>query len=96
MRLLEKDVKRLESNYPDAARFLRAAELREEHFTLLCRRSNRGELNAWERDRLGELNNVPAVQEPDHLRFLERAGMPLTIEETPGLHYDCYNQALSG
>jgi len=70
--ILLKDQADLEDLYPDAARHLRAAELRAECHSLAFRGETRTE---WMTNRLKELlRNAPACKEPWFVEKLEKAG----------------------
>jgi hypothetical protein len=69
--MLEKDKIDFIEKFPSAENFLRAAELRQECFTLFKQRKNRIRPTPYEKKRLKELFECPACQEEWFLKILQ-------------------------
>ena len=70
-RMLTRDIEILEKDYPEACRHIRAGQLRYEYFSLKCQENNKV-INEWGKNRLKELEGVPAIQDHAFQRSLER------------------------
>ena len=68
--ILTRDIEILERDYPDACRHIRASQLRYECFTLKIK-EEQGYINDWGKNRLKEMEKVPAIQDYAFQKYLE-------------------------
>ncbi len=74
-RMLAKDCQYFNDNYPSAAAFLFAANLRSECYALAIS-NNR---NSWEEKRLRELLACPACHDPWFISLIEQEGIRIPL-----------------
>ena len=77
MQMLEFDRETFERHYPSACRYIRGAELRREHYSIVVQMQDYP-LNDYQKKRLEELSQCPAITECyPYQRYLERQGIAL-------------------